>query len=440
MNLARPLIVTSTLLFVVGSLRAADRWPEWRGANGQGHADATDLPLRWSETENVAWKTEIPGRGWSTPVVDQGQVWLTTAVDKPASAADAERRRKTSTNSQPLTVSDSASHRAVGVDLRTGKLLHNIEVLSQREPQMIHVENSYATPSPILENGRLYCHYGPSGIGCLDIESGRVLWTNRSLRVKHENGPGSSPVLWNNLLIVHCDGIDQQYIVALDKRTGKQVWKTTRSGELRGDPQLRKSYATALVARVNGQPQVISPAADWVYGYEPTSGRELWRLNYGLLGFSNSARPIVGNGLIFTITGYLKSQMLAIRVAENADTPEPHVVWRYTKQVPNVASPLLIGNEIYFVSDQGIASCIDARTGESHWTARIGKQFWASPLYADGRIYFFDRNGTTTVVAPDTSFTKLAVNELDGELLASAAAIDGALLLRIDRTLYCIRR
>lgn len=434
------IFVTLTVLLSITSLSpAADRWPAWRGPTGQGHSDATGLPVSWSQTENVAWKVKIPGKGWSSPVVENGQVWVTTAIDRPASKEDAERRRKTSTNSQPLTISASVSLRAVGVDLRTGELLRDVEVLTEKNPQMIHVENSYATPTPIIENGRLYCYYGPSGIACLDTRSGKVLWSNRSLRVEHENGPGSSPVLWNNVLIVHCDGIDKQYIVAIDKNTGKVAWKTPRSGELRENPQMRKSYATSLVTSVNGTTQILSPAADWMYGYDPKDGRELWKLNYGELGFSNAARPVVGHGLIYVCTGYMRSQLLAIRVDDRAGEPVPTVVWRGKKQIPNVASPLVIGEEIYLASDSGIASCLDARTGKNHWTARIGKKIWASPLHADGRIYFFNRDATTTVIAAGKSFKKLSVNQLEGEQIATAAAVDGALILRTDHAMYCIR-
>lgn len=435
----RILFSLSTILSITTLLPAGDRSPEWRGTNGQGHSDAVNLPISWSETEHVAWKMKIPGSGWSTPVIENGQVWVTTAIDKLASPEVAARRRKASTNSQPLRVSESVSLRAVCFDLKSGKLLKDVEVLTERDPQMIHVENTYATPSPIIENGRLYCHYGPYGIACLDVKTGKVLWENRSLRVKHENGPGSSPILWNNLLIIHCDGIDQQYIIALDKRTGNEAWKTKRTGKLKDNPQMQKSYATSLVVDINGQSQIVSPAADWIYGYDPRSGRELWKQNYGLLGFSNAARPVAGGGLIFTCTGYMKSQLLAIKVADRNGVSVPKIVWRYKRQVSAVACPLLIGKELYFASDNGIASCIDSRTGQAHWTERIGKRFWAAPLYADGRIYFLDRDGATTVIAPGKSFKKLSVNKLDGRLLAAPAAVDGSLILRTDSALYCLR-
>ena len=193
------------------------------------------------------------------------------------------------------------------------------------------------------------------------------------------------------------------------------------------------------MVNIDGKPQIVSPSSDWIYGYEPKSGRELWKLRYGVLGFSNAARPIAGGGLIFTCTGYMKAQMLAIRVDNRQGASTPRVVWRHKKQVPNIASPLLVGKEIYFASDNGVASCLDARTGKTHWTKRIGKKFWASPLYADGRIYFFGNDGRTTVIAPGKAFRKLAENQLDGRLLATAAAVDGALILRTDKALYCIK-
>ncbi len=237
---------------------------------------------------------------------------------------------------------------------------------------------------------------------------------------------------------MHCDGIDQQYITALDKHTGEEAWKTARTGKMHEEVQMRKSYATPLVVDVNGSPQVVSPAADWVYGYDPNTGKELWKMHYGQLGFSNSARPVAGHGLVYVCTGYMKSQLLAIKPPATAgDSPE--LVWTYTKQVPNVSSPVLLGNELYFVSDNGIVSCLDAKSGEMIWTDRIGKRFWASPLFADGRLHFFDRDSTTAVLKPGRKSEKLATNKLSGEQLAGAAAVDGSLLIRTSDGLYCLR-
>ena len=432
----RGLLCLALTFCAISTSTAQDRWPEWRGESGQGVSAARGLPVKWSEKENIAWKVKIPGLGWSTPVIDQGQVWVTTAVDRLASKEDADRRRSASTNSQPLRISEWVSLRAVGIALDSGKRLQDVETLSVSEPQMIHVDNSYATPTPILEDGLLYCHYGTLGTACLDTRTGHVVWRNQELRIKHENGPGSSPILWKDRLVVHCDGIDQQYIVALDKHTGKIAWRTSRSGEMRDDPQLKKSYATPLVVDVKGTPQVVSPAADWLYGYDPLTRKELWRLPYGQLGFSNAPRPVFGVGTLFACTGYMKSQLLAIEIDRQN---KPKVRWRYQRQVPNVSSPVLVGNEIYFVSDKGIATCLDARTGMPHWTQRIGKNYWASPIYADGRIYFFSKEAKTTVVVAGKRFKQLAVNQLEGTMLATAAAVNGMLVLRTDKAVYGIR-
>ena len=423
------------LVLVGGCCLADDVWPEWRGPTGQGHSAAKNLPVSWGESKNVAWKLDLKGRGNSTPVIVDGKVWLTTSTDKQSSKEEAAQRREGSTNSMPMRVSDSVSLRVLCVDLESGKQLHDVEVLNQKNPQMVHIDNTYATPSPIAEDGRLYCYFGPSGFVCLDMTSLRVLWENRDLEVAHENGAASSPVLWKNLLILHCDGIDQQYVTALDKATGKPVWKTQRSGKKHKNPQLRKAYATPLVAAVNGQDQVISPGADWLYGYDPVTGKELWRLSYGDLGFSNSARPVVGNGLIYICTGYMKSRLLAVHVDES-NTPK--IAWEYRNQVPNVASPVLIEERIYFASDKGVVSAVNAVTGKKIFSDRIGARFWSSPLFADGRLYFFDRTGTTVVMEPGSKSKVLAKNKLDGQLFATAAPVDGSLVLRTDKALYRI--
>lgn len=428
--------VTACLVLLAMPAAAGDRWLEWRGDDGQGHGAATDIPTRWSESKNIAWRTEIPGLGWSTPVIADGRVWLTTAMDTRASQEEVARRKQETTNSQPLIFSSHVSYRVICVDLESGKILKNLEVHQEKDPQFIQIDNSYATPSPILDGETLYCHFGSGGMLALDTKSDKVLWTFTDLKVKHENGPGSTPVLWNDLLIVHCDGIDQQYIIAVNKKDGSLAWKTERTGELNENPQLRKSYATPLIMSVDGRDQVISPAADWLYGYDPATGKELWRLPYGQLGFSNSSRPVTANGLVYICTGFMKSQMLAVKPG-TAQT-EPKVVWKYTKQVPSVSSPLVIGNQIYFASGKGIATCLNADDGSEQWTARIGTRIWASPIFVDGKIYFFDIKGSTTVVEPGTEFRKLATNPLDDKIQAAGAAVDGALLLRTEEALYRI--
>lgn len=410
-------------------------WPQWRGADGQGHAPAArDLPLAWSETESVAWKTPLPGRGWSSPVLDARHVWLTTAIESEASAADKEKRLAGVKNPQPLQVSGPVTMRALCVERATGRLVHDVELFTAQQPQPIHSLNSYASPSPVLTGGRLVCHFGDYGTACLDTASARVLWANHDLRLNHENGPGSTPVVWNNLLIVHCDGSDVQYIVALDMTSGKEVWKTPRSGTLAENPDFKKAYGTPLVVAIEGRDVLLSPAADWVYAYDPATGRELWKVNYGVLGFSIVPRPVFAAGLAFLSTSFMKPELLALRIGDDGAAPE--IVWRQKKGAPSMPSPLVVGDELYMVSDNGIITCLDTRTGEPHWSGRLGGNFSSSPLYADGRIYVGNRDGATFVIRPGRTFELLATNQLDGQIFASPAAVDRALYLRTDRAVY----
>ena len=412
-------------------------WTHWRGANVQGHADPaiTGLPERWSETEHVAWKTELPGRGWSSPVIWGKQVWMTAAIETETSEEEAKSRLAANTGGQPLTLLGEVEFLALCVDLETGGLLHKVSLMVEQDPQWVHQLNSYASPTPVIEEGRLYCHFGTFGTVCVDTAKAEVLWRNRELKLMHENGPGSSPVLWKDKVIFHCDGSDVQFVAALETATGKLAWKTERSGKLDPNPQLKKAYATPVIAGYPGGPQLISPGADWLYSYDPATGSELWKLSYEKLGFSNVAPPIIGDGMLFLSTGFMKSEILGITYDGSS---APKIAWRYERNVPTTPAPVLVGNELYFASDQGgLVTCLDAKTGERHYRERIASgNYSAAPLYADGKLYFFSREGETTVVKPGTGFEILAKSELSGKIFATPAAVPGALFLRTDSALY----
>lgn len=412
---------------------AEAEWPQFRGPGGQGHAAAKNLPASFSENENVVWRCELPGRAWSSPVIAGNEIWMTTAVETPISEQEKAERLKGTTNNQPLNVAGKLSLRALCVDRRSGKLIHDVELLIEPRPQPAHSMNSFASPTPVIEDGKLYCHFGAYGTACLDTATQSVLWTSRETVINHENGPGSSPALVGDALIFHCDGSDEQYVVALDKHTGKIAWRTDRSGKMNADPQLKKSYGTPLVLDVDGQTQVISPGADWLYAYEPQSGRELWKLPYEKLGFSISPRPVAGNGMIFMSTSFMQAEILAIK--HDGQSP-PTIAWRFGKQAPSIPSPLLVGNEVYIVSDKGLATCLDAETGDVHWTERLPGNYAASPLFADDKIYFANRDGLTTAIRPGASFEQLGSGQLDGAILASPAAVGDALYIRTDKALY----
>ena len=422
-------------LLLLNSVSITGNWPEWRGPSAQGQANASGLPETWSETSNVAWKTPLPGRGHSTPVMWGDHIWLTTAIEKTATSEEAKRRLESNTGDQPLVVLSSVSLRAVCVDRNSGKILHDIELLNVKDPQWAHQLNSYASPTPVLEEGRLYAHFGSFGTVALDTKTQKVLWKNEELNVMHENGPGSTAVLHGDRLISHFDGSDQQFIAAFDKNTGKLAWKTSRSGEMDPRPQQKKAYGTPLIVTINGQPQVVSSAANNIYGYDPQTGQELWKIHYGELGFSMSTVPVADDQQIYFSTAFGKSAVIALK---HAGVKTPEVAWRNNKNAPKMCSPVLHNDLLFYVDDGGIVSCVDVKTGEAFYRERIGGKFSASPIFADGKLYFSSREGVVTVIAASKEFKILSQNTLDGSLMASPIADGSALFLRTDKALYKI--
>lgn len=404
------LVVVFAGLCWASTLCAGD-WTEFRGPGQQGHSDEKNLPVTWSETENVAWKTEIAGLGWSSPSIAGKQVWITTAVD------------------------GGKSLRLVGLDRDSGKIEHDVEVFQKEDPGKIHGKNSHASPSVVIEGDRLYLHYGRHGTACYTTR-GEEVWKT-VLNYEHRHGPGGSPVLFQDLVIINCDGTDIQYVVALNKHTGKEVWKKLRSGD-KDDPG-RMAYSTPILTMVDGQPQLISSGGEWTIAYQPTTGDEIWRFRYPK-GYSNVPRPVSGFHMTFVSSGYDSPVFYALKLGGTGDITETHVAWKIAKGAPRNASPIIVGDEIYLVNDNGIATCLDAKSGEQHWQQRIGGDFSASPLYADGRIYLLDEKGKTTVIAPGKEYVSLAENELPGRTLASISAADGALFLRTDTALYRLQK
>lgn len=384
-------------------------WPEFRGPDGQGHASQQRLPLTWSETENIAWKTPIDGLGWSSPVIAGRQIWLTTATD------------------------EGHSLRAVCLDRDSGKIVHDVEVFHVDDPGKMHKKNSHASPTPILEGDKVYVHFGTNGTACLTSE-GKIVWKTNELKYAMVHGCGGSPVLVDDLLVFSCDGGDLQFVVALDKRTGEIRWKTDRDGLV--TPK-HFAFSTPLALRIGSIDQVISPGADQVIAYETRTGKPLWRVRYEG-GYSVVPRPVFGKGLLFLSSGYDSPILLAIRPDGQGDVTETHVAWSVKKGAPHNPSPLLVGDELYLVSDRGVASCLDAVTGEVCWQERLGGNFSASPLAADGHVYFLNEDGGTTVIAPGREFKELAKNQLDGRTLASLAVAGRAIYLRTDSHLYRI--
>ncbi len=414
----------------------ADVWPQFRGPDGQGHATAVGVPLHWNERNNIRWKSALPGRGWSSPVVADGNVWLTTALETAAEESQREKRVAGRPLAPQLDVAQSITLRAIQVELASGQVRHNLELFHIDSPQPIHALNSYASPTPVVENGRLYCHFGAFGTACVDTTSGRVVWQN-TIPLEHMVGPGSSPVLYRNLLILTCDGADQQYILALDKNTGETVWRTDRP-PLRVDlGDYKKSFSTPLIIQVSGQAQMVIPGAQWFIAYNPDSGQEIWRIDHGN-GFSIAPRPVFDGQRLFLCTGFMRKHLWAVRPDGKGDVTETHIVWKHTRQMPTMSSPLVLDDRLLIINDQGIASCLDTATGKRLWRDRIAGKYSASPLLAEGRIYLCNHAGRTTVLASD-DFRILAENDLDGQIMASPVVLPGGdLLLRTRTHLYRI--
>lgn len=420
-------------------LDAADEWPQFRGPDASGHASADGLPIHWSESENIRWKTAIPGDGHSSPVISGREIWLTTAVEVPLSAEEQKARlAKLSSNPNGLELAGELSLQALCVDRETGAVTKQIKLFRVANPEPKHALNSYASPTPILEAGRLYCHFGTYGTAAIDTQTGKLLWKNEEHHVDHQNGPGSSPALWKNLLIINFDGTDKQYVAALDKATGKTVWTTKRSGEMHEKADFQKAYCTPSVIETERGPQLISPGANWVYSYDPATGKELWKASYGMLGFSTVPRPIFGNGLVYISTSFIQPRLLAVRYDGTGDVTKTHIAWQQDGQMPQKPSMILVGDGLYFVNDKGIAFCLDAKTGTERWKERVSGQFSSSPIFAGGRLYFFSQEGRTLVLQPGDEYRLLAENQLNGGIMASPAVAGQALFLRTETHLYRI--
>ncbi|HUF48456.1 MAG TPA: PQQ-binding-like beta-propeller repeat protein [Vicinamibacterales bacterium] len=388
---------------------APQGWPQFRGPSGQGLAGDADVPLEWAEGKNVAWKTAVSGKGWSSPVVVDGRVWLTTSVS----------------------ARDGSSLRLLGFDAGEGRPIVDVEVFRiWRDAQSTNLKNSDASPTPVVAGHRVYVHFGAHGTAALTT-AGEIVWKTR-LPYESQHGNGGSPILHGDLLIINCDGFDQAFVVALDAATGRQKWRRSRR------QPWSQAYSTPLAIRVGDADQIVSVGASYTTALEPLTGREIWRVYYRD-GFSNVPRPVFGHGLVYITTGFQQPSLLAIRPDGTGEVTKTHVAWTHARGVPFTPSPILAGDELYVVNDLGILQCLEARTGDPIWIERLGGTFSASPVLAAGRLYFSNEEGATTVLAPGRTFTRLAVNTLDGAILASPAVADGALFIRTESHLYRVQ-
>jgi outer membrane protein assembly factor BamB len=408
------------LVLILGMLSPTvrgDDWLEFRGPGGQGHALAAGLPEHWSETENLAWKQTIPGKGWSSPVVVGGQVYLTTAVPEGEEDPPAQ------------------SLRVMCLDEASGRVEWSQELFQQPAGQRVHPKNSHASATPISDGQRLYVHFGTWGTACLERD-GTVVWKTTALKYQPVHGNGGSPVLFEDLLIINCDGADAQFVVALDRRDGTEKWRYNRGLE----PVKGFAFCTPLLVEVEGRTQVISSGADAVVGLVPQTGEEIWKVRYKG-GYSVVPRPVTGQGMVFVCTGYDSPTLLAIRLAgARGDVTDSHLAWKLSKRVPLNPSPLLINDLLYLVSDDGVMSCVEAGSGETVWQQRIGGAYSSSPTWANGRIYVQSEEGETLVIEPGREFHEVARSQVGERTFASYAVAGGAIYLRTESNLLRLQR
>ncbi|MCA9230383.1 MAG: PQQ-like beta-propeller repeat protein [Planctomycetales bacterium] len=406
-----------------GSLMATENWPNYRGPTEAGHVASSQLPLHWSEAENVVWKTEIKGKAWSSPVIWGERVFLTNAPE------------------------DGSRLSVVCLDKESGKVLYDKVLHSVALPQYCHPFNSYASPSPVVEEGRLYVSFGSPYNGCLDSETGEVIWERTDLVCNHFRGPGSSPFLYKDFLIIHFDGSDEQYVAAFKKETGETVWRTDRTvdyedvdpetGRIEREGDWRKAFSTPIIAEVEGRDVLISLGSMAIYGYDPTNGEELWRVEFPR-GHSGACRPVFAHGLVYTLTG-AGQELWAIRPDGRGVVTDSHVVWKHERTaVPRRPSIVVVDDAIYMIDDAGVAGCLDAHTGKLIWKGRVGGEYSSSLLHAGDRIYCFNQEGKAAVMKTGRKFELLAESQLDEGFMASPAVSGNALYLRTRTHLYRI--
>ncbi|TWT69922.1 outer membrane protein assembly factor BamB family protein [Crateriforma conspicua] len=422
-----------------GSAAKAAWWPQFRGPSGDGIAMQQNPPVEFGGETTSLWRTELVGKGWSSPVVADGVVWMTTAVERqPTEEERLELLRKTDNDEKKfrtLAIAASIELKLLAVDLQSGSLTKTIDLTTVQQPDAIHSLNSYASPTPVIDGGSVFCHFGTFGTFCIDRDSGDVVWS-RVLPLKHAVGPGSSPMVYDDKLILIQDGMEQQYVVALDKATGETIWKADRPPMRASNGDQRKSYCTPIaIEDSKGRDQLICMGAQWMISLDPSSGEEIWRVDHGS-GFSVVPRPVVHQDLVMFATGFGSKELWAVDVTGTGDVSNTHVRWTVSRGVPTKPSPLLLDGLLYIVDDSGVASCFAADDGSVVWKKRLGGNFSASPLLAGGRIYFANHDGDVFVVRPGDEFDLVQENHLGEQIMASPVAVEDSLLIRTDQAIY----
>jgi outer membrane protein assembly factor BamB len=405
---------------------ADESWPQFRGPTGQGIAAECVVPDHFDQHTGMRWRTEIDGKGWSSPVVADGKIWLTTAIER--------ERVQVKVKGETKDVASGLNLKVLCLDFATGKPLREIDLAEIKEAQPIHALNTYASPTPVILGDKVICHFGTYGTWCLNASNGETVWKKQVI-VDHSVGPGSSPIVQGKHLILVCDGIDSQFVVALNVDTGEEVWRTARPPMTANSDEMKKAYSTPIAIEVNGKTQIAAPGAQWVCSYDPETGKEIWRAKHGD-GFSTSPSAVYWRGMVVFSTGFMRPEMVAVRADGAGDVTDTHIAWRVKRGAPNKPSPIVAGGNLYMLADSGIMTQVGP-DGEEHWQERLGGNYSASLIASGDRIFVCSHEGIVTVVKAGDKYRELAKNELAGEgrLMASPAIVDGELLIRSETSL-----
>lgn len=392
----------------------AEDWMRFRGPNGQGVSSEKDLPVNWSDTENVAWKTNIPGHGWSSPIVYQNHVFLTTSAE------------------------DGVSCRLICINRKEGHIIWNKEIHRQKTGPM-RKQNSYATPTPVTDGEKVYTVFHDGTVVAVDF-TGNTAWKNDEVDFFSLHGLGASPILVDNQVVMTFDGSSREetkvgwkmpwkeaVILSLDTQDGSVKWKGRRG-------ESRVGHVTPIL--VNDGTQLVSAGGDRVQGFDATNGQRVWSIYSQGEGVTPS--PVVGDGLIFTSSGFEAPTLRAIRLGGMGDVTETHIAWEQTRGVAAMPSLLHVSPFLYSISRDNILYCLEAKTGDIVWRERLNGNHWASPVYADGRVYILSEEGTTVVIRPGKEYIEIARNDLDETCFASMAVSKGQFFIRSDKHLFCI--
>lgn len=396
-------------------------WTHFRGSHLNGISEETNIPLSWNDSTNITWKTAIEGKGWSSPVVLGSQVWLTTATN------------------------NGMEMRAICLDFSNGDIIHNILLFRPDSLFRIHAVNSYATPTPAIEEGKVYVHFGRYGTACLDTKSGETMWKRSDMQVEHIQGPGSSLLIYKDKLIVHMEGSDIQYITALDKKNGETIWRTERPKELYDHLEYigKKAYITPIIVNVKGRDLMISNGSAACIAYDPQTGKEVWRIVYG--EDSTIAMPTESDGIIYYYVGFESdssgekiAKLMAVNPDGKGNIEATNVLWSVETPILQLLSPLVLDGLLYTIDSRSKLLCLDASDGTTIWSKRLKGKFHSSPIYADGHIFFSSTRGYTYVIESGKELNMVSENKLEGEIWATPAITGGAILMRTSKYLYKI--